>query len=937
MPIISKERLVELRAILDPRTPEATIKGAEYIINHLVVKRAKRYDVTLAFSQWTILNYTNFLLSKNAYAEAATLLWGKELFTVEPASVRMIWEELPKNCEVAIMGAGSTGKTYSVGVWLLLDWIRDPEYTCIKVLSVTQEHAKRNVFAQMKNLHRNAIVPLPGIAQERSIQVGSDDKQGIHLVPIPAGDDGKGRLRGFHPVPRGTIHPQFGSLTRIRVILDEAEEIPQGVWEDVDNILGNKDGVETIKVIAASNPKDVNSKFGQLCEPVGGWDGENMDFSERWSSRLGWRTLHIDGSKCENVIEKKLIYPGLLTWEGYSKYLLLPEGSPSYYCADLATEVLSKRGWLKGTEVLIGDEIYTVNINTGIAEWQPVQEVFCKSYEGEMVRMKNRHLDAFVTPNHKWAITHRDRMRRKSSEKRSRLTLKETAFLRSGDMIPLIRSPEDSKSKYSEDFAELIGWIVTDGTFSKKWNRITIYQSSRVNGHKCKMIRDLLVRLELNFQENIYGKDGIIHFGFSGDLAKAVRKVIPVKKLTMDFIESLNHKSRLALLKSIILGDGGIQGGSTPYVCTSNEGQAGIYQALMARCGFASRIHKRNLKTKINGLSYESVMYYVDQINVKHVRSQYIEKTREQYSGIVWCPRTVNGTFFARRNGCTYFTGNTMARGWFPIKGLHATVFPLDLINRLKGEFIFTGRTVFCAASDLAFEGDDKATFAVGRCGMAIGWTPPGKASVLFTQQKFVLQIEQIISMAKKRSLEMTHDIIAKCEMFNIKPRWFICDRTGNGTGVHDNLVTLFGPETMGLHYGDGATETKILEDELEKACDNYDGVVTELFFALRKWAEFDHVKIVPSICTPELTHEFTDRRYKQGKLKKVRIESKRDYKDRNGGVSPDEADSITMLLHLVRIRGEFSARMLDQVEDARTPEDRTGYVDKLQFITFDD
>jgi len=32
----------------------------------------------------------------------------------------------------------------------------------------------------------------------------------------------------------------------------------------------------------------------------------------------------------------------------------------------------------------------------------------------------------------------------------------------------------------------------------------------------------------------------------------------------------------------------------------------------------------------------------------------------ESYSGLVWCPTTRNGTFFARRNGSTYWTGNSM-------------------------------------------------------------------------------------------------------------------------------------------------------------------------------------------------------------------------------------------------------------------------------------
>lgn len=613
--MITDENINEIRRIISPGDDAAIISACDYITDHLTNKLDKHKKGDRVSSEFMIHKFINHLLSNGRYEMAAKILWGPELFTADPASVKMIWEEVPRSCEVAIMGAGSMGKSYSVAVWLLLDWLRDPEKTCIKVLSVTEEHAKRNVFAHIKNLHASAIIPLPGIVQERSIQVGDDDKQGIHLVRIPAGDNGKGRLRGFHPVPRGTNHPQFGTLTRIRVILDEAEEIPQGVWEDVGNILGNKDGVEIIKVIAASNPKDINSKFGQICEPANGWETESIDFSERWISRLGWRVLRIDGAKCENVTQGKIVYPGLLTLEGYQNYLRLPSGAPEYF---------------------------------------------------------------------------------------------------------------------------------------------------------------------------------------------------------------------------------------------------------------------------------------------------------------------------------------TMGRGWFPTSGITASAFPMDLVPKVKGTFIFSGKTTFCAAADLAFEGDDKVSFAVGRVGMASGWTPLNKPSILFTQPKFVLQIEQIISLPKKRTLELSKDIRLNCHMLNISSKWLVVDRTGNGTGTHDALSSDdkeygMGSEVMGLHYGEAATETKILDDEKEKACDNYDGVITELFLAFRKWAEFDHVKIYPHILTPEIVHQLTDRRYKQGKLKKMRLESKRDYKDRNGNRSPDEIDSVTMLLHLVRIRGEFGARMLDDETNARTPEDQTGIVDKLEFISFDD
>src|ERR1700761_2697333 len=110
------------------------------------------------------------LLNKGAYAEVAHLLWGHSLFNAEPESVQLIWKEIRENAMVLIPGGGSLGKSYNAAAYFLLDWLADPLWTCVKVVSVTAQHAKRNVFAHIKNLHRSSFIPLPGIIKGESIQ-----------------------------------------------------------------------------------------------------------------------------------------------------------------------------------------------------------------------------------------------------------------------------------------------------------------------------------------------------------------------------------------------------------------------------------------------------------------------------------------------------------------------------------------------------------------------------------------------------------------------------------------------------------------------------------------------------------------------------------------------------------------------------------------------
>lgn len=501
-----------------------------------------------------------------------------------------------------------THNSYTAAVWLLLDWVRDPEWTCIKVLSVTEEHAKRNVFAHIKNLHRTSRVTLPGDQKDKSIQVGKDDKQGIHLLTIPMGDDGKGRLRGFHPVPRPTPHHQFGKLSRVRAILDEAEEIPEGVWEDVDNILVTKDGVEHVKVFAATNPKDRNSKFGQRCEPMDGWQSVNIETSERWLSRLGWTVVRLDGAKCENVVQRKIVFAGLLTWDGYGRYLALGDTTPSYF---------------------------------------------------------------------------------------------------------------------------------------------------------------------------------------------------------------------------------------------------------------------------------------------------------------------------------------TMARGWFPTQGLHANVVPVDFITNCEGSFIFAGETTFCASVDFAASGGDTAPMTIGRWGRVVGWKTKQGKEIRFERPRNGLQVEQQFNLKKGNTLDMAEEVISVSKNLRIPPLWLIVDRTGNGEGIQDALRKNYGPEVVGVHYGEKATELRVLDDDDRKPSELYDGVVTELWFAARRWMEFQYVLFGPALKMTDLTHQLTTRRYKQSKGEKVRVESKDEYKAR-GNRSPDEADSFTLLIHLVRTRGEFEAVMVEKPRRIEKTA-RTNPVDKLEFVNFDE
>jgi len=266
--------------------------------------------------------FISHLLFYREYDKVAGILWPKTLFTAEPYSVSEVWRHVAEHQQAFIVGPGGVGKSYSLAAWLLIDWMADPEWTHVKLLSVTKAHAEKNIFAHVKNLHAASAFPIPGEVLANSIRVGSRQNSGFQLTTIPQGDSGAGRLRGCHPDPRPKPHPKFGTHSRIRIALDEAELIGDGAYIDIGNLLLTEGSdADHMKIIAATNPKDQSTPFGRCCEPPFGWKDISPEGSHCWKGQNGVQVLRLDGAKTENVRQKKLVYPGFMTYEGYQRYI----------------------------------------------------------------------------------------------------------------------------------------------------------------------------------------------------------------------------------------------------------------------------------------------------------------------------------------------------------------------------------------------------------------------------------------------------------------------------------------------------------------------------------------------------------------------------------------------------------------------------------------
>lgn len=275
----------------------------------------------------------HFCLNNDGYEAAAQLMWGNSLFDPRPESTTQIWRAFEEHNFILLMGAGSMSKSFSIAVRLFLEWIRDPEHTTIKVLGPSEQHLEDNLFTHLVTMHRQSTIPLPGIINQ--LFIGLDPRQrksSISGIVVPLGKKAAGRLQGVKRMPRKKEHPTFGKLSRMFVFLDEIANIPHGIWRDIDNIITNTSG-DGLKIIGAFNPTNQQDEVGIRTEPPVGWAMFDPDEEFEWVSTRGWKVVRLDASKSENVLAKKVIYPGLQTFEGFQMLIRNSGGtdSPGYW------------------------------------------------------------------------------------------------------------------------------------------------------------------------------------------------------------------------------------------------------------------------------------------------------------------------------------------------------------------------------------------------------------------------------------------------------------------------------------------------------------------------------------------------------------------------------------------------------------------------------
>ncbi|MGH3097878.1 MAG: phage portal protein [Streptosporangiales bacterium] len=326
-------------------------------------------------------------------------------------------------------------------------------------------------------------------------------------------------------------------------------------------------------------------------------------------------------------------------------------------CVDTDTEMLTTRGWLRYNQIRVGDTCLTLNADTHVAEWQQVEAVHVFEGPHDMLRFRSRTHSSLSTLDHRWPVLRETRRGMVPDWRESQTMSASDRVLAAAPVSNLPTEP-----KWADAFVELVAWFWTEGWIGPH-NEVRITQSHTVNVENCSRIRAVLadvfgpacqvkhVRSEPAWIEEVRPA-GTTQFRLNKRAAARLLEVAAEKIPSIDFLVTLT-RAQLELFVQISLdADGCVTNSGTPYIAQKDPRRLEAFQVACALAGRSGAI--RPTAGDMWGMAVWKASHRKPKGHVEYVH-------QERIDGSVWCPTTPNRTWFARREGTTYFTGNTYA------------------------------------------------------------------------------------------------------------------------------------------------------------------------------------------------------------------------------------------------------------------------------------
>jgi len=404
-----------------------------------------------------------------------------------------------------------------------------------------------------------------------------------------------------------------------------------------------------------------------------------------------WNEASIESYKESGVVEKvewmsrqdDKVCPVCLKFERGSPYKLETAPRPAIdthpNSYDKDTEVYTKDGWTKVSDIVIGDNCLSLNPDTFDLEYSDVIKTY-KHKPGEMIHFINRVTDLKVTKDHNIFFQKKVDFDRKNN-KWGFVKAQELMNLKNGKMFrsskwkgtSLGATKLGGKLVDAETYAEFMGWFLSEGSVNPKAYEVNIAQSKSCNYENWCAIDELLQRIGFNYRARdtgFYIKDSNLNEQLQV-FGKSYEKFIP------DEIKNAKPETIQKFLDVYNLGDGssrkphqwkeGNFKNEREYFTVSKR-LADDLGELLIKVGRRPSYYLDKAKGKIVHHHNGDYAGNFDLWRIRECYGQYLNLSRLQkkivpYSDYAYCvDLRKNHTLLTRRNGKVVWSGNCRCR-----------------------------------------------------------------------------------------------------------------------------------------------------------------------------------------------------------------------------------------------------------------------------------
>jgi len=330
------------------------------------------------------------------------------------------------------------------------------------------------------------------------------------------------------------------------------------------------------------------------------------------------------------------------------------QGKEEWQCVSEDTEILTLDGWKAIGDIEQGSAVLSYDIESGSI----LDDVALATHEYRLedtdaVLIKNAVTDQLLTTNHRVLASKKSSPIEDDGEIEYH---REYGYIKAEDIPDVLTSYRiptsgtyDGDVSIGEDFAELIGWFLTDGCMPKNGGAYI----TQAKPATLKKLKDLLDSMGVEYREwsrekYFEGKRHLdehrFYFPKSGEVGSLIYDLIPDRKPTNVLLRlKLSEKKRL--IEGICNGDGSRRPDGKWHMVTKPDSDFLEW--------FQTLIHLSGLRSSFTE-KYANIAYK-DSVDIQ---PRYDVSTIT-YTGRVWSITTERSNYIAKRNGKIFITGNS--------------------------------------------------------------------------------------------------------------------------------------------------------------------------------------------------------------------------------------------------------------------------------------